>query len=272
MPQGTPVTVMTPSQHAKHYLASALDVTPGTLWPCLGTRKTTTLFRELLDVLEECYPAPQYRRLYVVVDNCNIHKAKAVGQWLAGHPRVQLLFLPPYCPRANPIERAFGDVHDQCTLFDQHLKVRLGSLFQGVQRFFSVVAPRGAAREHVNPRAPAAVFFLLQFRMEDIGLHGDPTFREMGDTRSVHRGSIPSCVVSSTSAAIARCLRQRPPRPGHLPRLVLALPCVVAVLWSHTRPLARLGLGQPMGAPPVLSPPRQPAALARRHRLASPGS
>jgi transposase len=40
---------------------------------------------------------------------------KAVGQWLASHPRVQLLFLPPYCPRANPIERAFGDVHDKCT-------------------------------------------------------------------------------------------------------------------------------------------------------------
>jgi hypothetical protein len=27
---------------------------------------------------------------------------------------VTLLFLPTYCPRANPIERAFGDVHDCC--------------------------------------------------------------------------------------------------------------------------------------------------------------
>jgi len=25
------------------------------------------------------------------------------------------VFLPSYCPQANPIERAFGDVHDKCT-------------------------------------------------------------------------------------------------------------------------------------------------------------
>jgi transposase len=42
-------------------------------------------------------------------------KAKAVELWLADHPRFTLLFLPTYCPRANPIERAFGDVHDLYT-------------------------------------------------------------------------------------------------------------------------------------------------------------
>ena len=65
-PKGTQVTVMTPGQNAKHYLAGALEVTTGTLWPCLGTRKTNALFRELLVLLEERYPAPQYRRLYVM--------------------------------------------------------------------------------------------------------------------------------------------------------------------------------------------------------------
>lgn len=35
--------------------------------------------------------------------------------WLAKHPRVEILWLPAYCPKANPIERAFGDVHDKCT-------------------------------------------------------------------------------------------------------------------------------------------------------------
>src|SRR5215204_774381 len=33
----------------------------------------------------------------------------------AAHPRSELLSLPTYWPRANPIERAFGDVHDKCT-------------------------------------------------------------------------------------------------------------------------------------------------------------
>ena len=106
---------MTPGQNQKHYLAGALDLATGTLHHCLGARKTNALFRDLLSVLEERYPAERYTRLYVVVDNYKIHKAKAVAQWLAAHPRVTLLFLPTYCPRANPIERAFGDVHDCCT-------------------------------------------------------------------------------------------------------------------------------------------------------------
>lgn len=139
MPKGTQVNVMTPGQNAKHYLAGALDVTTGQLWHCLGARKTNALFRELLDGLEARYPAPQYRRLYVVVDNCNIHKAKAVGQWLAHHPRVQLLFLPPYCPRANPIERAFGDVHDKCPR--NHTRTHLEALVADVEQHFLTNGP-----------------------------------------------------------------------------------------------------------------------------------
>jgi putative transposase len=132
MPKGTQVTVMTPGQNAKHSLAGALDVTTGTLWHCLGARKTNALFRDLLALLEERYPAPRYRRLYIVVDNCTIHQAQAVGQWLASHPRIQLLFLPPYCPRANPIERAFGDVHDKCTR--NHTRTHLEELVSDVEQ------------------------------------------------------------------------------------------------------------------------------------------
>jgi transposase len=106
-----------------------------TLWYCLGTRKTNVLFRDLLDLLEERYPTPQYRRIYVVVNNGNVHKAKAVGQWLASHPRVQWLFLPPYCPRAHPIERALGDVHDKCTRNHKRtrLEERIGDVEQHCQ-------------------------------------------------------------------------------------------------------------------------------------------
>jgi transposase len=132
MPKGTPGTVMTPGQNATHSLAGALDVPTGELWHGLGARKTHALFRALLDVLEECYPAPQYRRLYVVVDNCNLHQAKAVAQWLESHPRVQWLFLPPYCPRANPMERAFGDVHDKCTR--NHTRTHLEALGGDVEQ------------------------------------------------------------------------------------------------------------------------------------------
>jgi hypothetical protein len=51
----------------------------------------------------------------MVVNNDKIHKAKAFEQWLVAHLRVTLLFLPTSCPRANPTERAFDDIHDCCT-------------------------------------------------------------------------------------------------------------------------------------------------------------
>jgi hypothetical protein len=115
MPQGTQLAVMTPGQNQKQYVAGALDLSTGVLHHCLGPRKTNALLRDLLSRLDARSPTERYTRLYVVVDNYKIHKAKAIEQWLASHPRFTVVFLPTYCPRANPIERAFGDVHDCCT-------------------------------------------------------------------------------------------------------------------------------------------------------------
>jgi putative transposase len=139
MPQGTQMQVMTPGQNSKHYLAGALDPTTGTLHHCLGARKTNALFRDLLSLLEERYPAERYTRLYVAVDNYKIHKAEAVEQWLDAHPRVTLLFLPTYCPRANPIERAFGDIHDCCTR--NHRRKRLPDLVVDVEDHLRLNGP-----------------------------------------------------------------------------------------------------------------------------------
>jgi hypothetical protein len=131
MPKGTQVEVMTPGQHQKHYVAGALEPTTGTLHDTLGPRKTTALFRDLLTALDARSPAERYTRLSVVVDNDKIHTAKAVEQWLATHPRVTLLFLPTYGPRAHPIERAFGDIHDCCTR--NHQRHRLSALVADVE-------------------------------------------------------------------------------------------------------------------------------------------
>jgi hypothetical protein len=130
---------MTPGTNAKHYLAGALDPATGTLLHCLGARKTNALFRDLLEILDHSYPAELYTQLYVIVDNYKIHKAKAVEQWLASHPRMTLLFLPTYCPRANPIERAFGDVHDCCTR--NHRRKRLSDLVADVAEHLHVNGP-----------------------------------------------------------------------------------------------------------------------------------
>jgi transposase len=138
-PPGTQLAVMPPGTKAKHYLAGALDLTSGALLHCFGPRKTHALFRDLLEVIEDSDRADRYTRLYVVVDNYKIHKAKAVQPWLATPPRVTRLLLPTYGPRANPIERAFGDVHATCTR--NHRRTRLPELVADVEQHVNVNGP-----------------------------------------------------------------------------------------------------------------------------------
>jgi transposase len=139
MPKGTPGEVMTPGSNEKPSLAGALELATGTLHHALGVRKTKALFRELWQRLDAPSPAPHDQRIDVVADNSKIQKAKAVEHGLAKHPRCARLFLPPYCPRANPIERAFGEVHDCCTR--DHRRKRLRDLVADVVEHLHVNGP-----------------------------------------------------------------------------------------------------------------------------------
>lgn len=139
MPKGAQVEVLTPGTNEKRYLAGALDITTGTTQHCVWYRKTTGLFFDLLATLDRAYPVATFTRLSVVVDNSQIHYAGEVEKWLAAHPRFELRYLPTYCPKANPIERAFGDVHDKCTR--NHTRKRMWHLVQDVQQHLAVNGP-----------------------------------------------------------------------------------------------------------------------------------
>jgi putative transposase len=162
MPRGTTVKLMTPGQNQKHYLAGALEPRTGRLVHCTSPRKTNALFRALLDRLEWLYPPAQVTKVSVVVDNYGIHKAKAVERWLVAHPRFELLFLPTYCPQANPIERAFGDVHDKCTR--NHQRKRLADLVWDVEQHFSTNGPwhYQLSQLYYTPEVTAVVECLTQ--------------------------------------------------------------------------------------------------------------
>jgi transposase len=139
MPKGEPVEVLTPGTNEKRSLAGALDVRTGTIVHRVWWRKTHGLFLDLLQALDHAYPPLRFPHLYVVADHSKIHKAQAVEQWLAAHPRFELLFLPTYCPKASPIERAFGDVHEKCPR--NHKRKRLGAVVRDVERHFAVNGP-----------------------------------------------------------------------------------------------------------------------------------
>ena len=139
MPKGEVRERVTPGQHRKRSLAGSLDPQTGRIYQVTGERKTNAWFRARLEKLDWAYPAADVEKVYVVVDNDGIHKAKAVGTWLASHPRFEWLFLPTYCPKANPIERCFGDVHDTCTR--THRRRRIEDVVLDVERHFEVNGP-----------------------------------------------------------------------------------------------------------------------------------
>jgi DDE superfamily endonuclease len=148
---------MTPGKQEKPSRAGALQLATGKVLYCLGPRKNHGVFRALFTLLDAPEPAPQIARMDVVADNSWMHKAKAVEQWLASPPRFALLGLPTYCPRANPIERAFGDGHDKGTR--HHKRKRLHDLGQDVEPHVQANGPwqYKLSRLYDTPEVTAAV-------------------------------------------------------------------------------------------------------------------
>src|SRR5262249_33788570 len=97
--------VPTPGKNEKRDLAGALELRTRVVTWVEGTRKTSYLFLDLLDRLVHNYP--QARRLHVILDNYRIHSSDIAHAALAGYlaVKVELHFLPPYCPDDNAIER-----------------------------------------------------------------------------------------------------------------------------------------------------------------------
>ena len=68
--------------------------------------------------------------------------------------------LPTYCPKANPIERAFGDVHDNGTR--NHKRKRLRDLINDVKRHLKINGPWCYHLSHIyyDPEVTAAMLDL----------------------------------------------------------------------------------------------------------------
>jgi transposase len=114
MVPGQQKEVMTPGQNQKRYLAGALDARSKRLLWVAGETKTSALFIALLHKLVAAYS--QAKVVHVILDNYRIHKSKMVQLAVAAlRGKIRLHFLPPYCPKANKIERVWKDLHDNVT-------------------------------------------------------------------------------------------------------------------------------------------------------------
>lgn len=115
MVPGQQKEVMTPGKNQKRYLAGAINAKTGELTWVEAESKNTLLFLLLLWELTQQYS--EAKVIHVILDNYSIHSTQQVEislQTEAGQ-RLSLLFLPPYCPDHNRIERLWKDMHADVT-------------------------------------------------------------------------------------------------------------------------------------------------------------
>ena len=114
--RGQQKKVLTPGCNEKRYLAGAWNPKTRRLIYVEGDRKTSLLFLELLHKLAtKAYP--NAKRIHIILDNYGIHDSLQVRLALksAAAEKLELHFLPPYCPDHNRIERIWKDLHDNVT-------------------------------------------------------------------------------------------------------------------------------------------------------------
>ena len=100
-PKGQTPVLAIPTRGVKLSMISAISPRGEVAFRIVDGTINADRFIEFLAALIEGAP----RKIIVVVDNLRVHHAKVVTEWLADKTdRIELAFLPPYNPEANPDE------------------------------------------------------------------------------------------------------------------------------------------------------------------------
>ena len=141
MPPGVRKTLPTPGRNKKHYISGAYIPQTETLITVDGPSKRSTLFIALVEKLADIYS--DRGTVHLVVDNYIIHKSKITERALARlNGKVQLHFLPTYCPDYNPIERVWWDLHAHVTRNHRHATIEV--LMTQVSHYLEEYTANGA--------------------------------------------------------------------------------------------------------------------------------
>ena len=98
----------------------AAAILMGTVAPATGDviveeyeESTADTFHQFLQVILHRYPGKQ---IYLILDHAKIHHAQVLAPFLADHPARHLLFLPPYSPHWNNVERLWKWLREKVIL------------------------------------------------------------------------------------------------------------------------------------------------------------
>jgi transposase len=129
-PRGRQPEVPAPGKNLKKVVYGGVNYRTGKLTYTLADTKCGTQFLVFLTTLLAGYMG---KHLKVVCDNGRFHTTKTVSDFLREHRKeMTVIWLPPYCPSLNLIERLWG--HLKRTLLANVLFQSLGDLVQAFRR------------------------------------------------------------------------------------------------------------------------------------------
>lgn len=109
-PVGEQPQVPAPGQNQKTTIYGGVDYATGHITYTVSKTKSGAQFLDFLQALTRRYTGKKVR---LVCDNARFHQTQAVREWLAANKdKLEIYWLPPYCPTLNLIERLWG--HLKC--------------------------------------------------------------------------------------------------------------------------------------------------------------
>jgi transposase len=103
---GSQPEIPAPGKNEKKVVYGGVDYATGRTTYTMADTKSGTNFLVFLVALVAAYAG---RKIRLVCDNGRFHHTKAVQLWLAANrDRIEVFWLPPYCPSLNLIERLWG--------------------------------------------------------------------------------------------------------------------------------------------------------------------
>ena len=132
--------VRTPGKNQKRVLYGGLNLKTGHLTSHWAATKSGAHFVEYLETLLHDYPD---QKILMIADNGSFHHTLKVEAFVKGHrDRLEIKWLPPYCPDLNDIERTWRRLkasHASNFLFNS-LDELVENVRQGIAELNSTVA------------------------------------------------------------------------------------------------------------------------------------
>jgi transposase len=143
-------------RHGTLSLYAALNVKTGHVLGKTAKRHTSA---EFIDFLANVVGQARFaKQIHIVLDNLSAHKTKAVDEFLAAHPKVQLHFTPTYSSWLNQVELWFAKI--QRDLLARGIFTSVADLARKIRKYIMPMPRLRGPSAGPSPIPPAELVIL----------------------------------------------------------------------------------------------------------------